>query len=377
MKLIVKKLYVNGYKNLKNIDIRFNPNINIFCGENAQGKTNLIEALWLCSGCKSFRGTRDRDFIGFSENLAEVKTEFVDSMRTQKIEFAVARENIREKKVTLNGVKLLLLSKLFGTLKCVIFTPEDLELSKGSPDNRRTFIDLCISQIKPNYIHAINKYDNILSQRNAMLKDIAFKGQGRENLEIWDRQLSEVGAYISLLRYTYTKKLNSFASRLYYKLSRGNESLELSYYSTVYSSMEGRSDFKGEMAEEYFKKLKNNENEDIRCGYTMCGVHRDDIITKINNLNSRDFGSQGQQRSVALVMKLSQAEILFDETGEAPVILLDDVLSELDYGRQDFVINEINDMQIFITCCDPTVVLKHKMGKIFFMKNGKIYREQD
>ncbi len=372
IKIIITDFNVNGYKNLKDISIRFNPRMNIFCGENAQGKTNLIEAIWLCSGCKSFRGTRDKDFIGFDENVAEIKLNFSDKIRKQEISFAVSKENIKEKRVNLNGVKLTLLSKLFGTLKCVIFTPEDLELSKGSPENRRSFVDLCISQIKPSYVFAINKYDLLLSQRNALLKEISAGRTDEENLGIWDEQLAETGAYISVLRNTYTKKLNVFAGKMYFDLSKEREKLSLHYNSTVFNELDSRLDYKGEMAEEYLKKIKSNVKDDIRQGFTQLGVHRDDVITKINGLNSRDFGSQGQQRSIALVMKLSQAQILLEETGEAPVILLDDVLSELDLSRQDFVLNEIDNMQIFVTCCDPAAVLKHKMGNVFFMKKGKV-----
>lgn len=285
------------------------------------------------------------------------------------------KDNIKEKKVLLNGVKLPLLSKLFGTLKCVIFTPEDLELSKGSPENRRNFIDLCISQIKPSYISAINKYDTLISQRNALLKEIQYGSSTEESLDIWDFQIAQTGSYISLLRNTYTKKLNAFSEKLYYNLTKQRESLSLTYNSTVFDTLDGREDYKNEMAEEYLKKLKDNVSDDVRYGFTQIGIHRDDIISRINGLNSRDFGSQGQQRSVALIMKLSQAEILFDETGDSPVILLDDVLSELDLSRQDFILNEINNMQLFVTCCDPTAVLKHKMGSIYFVENGKILKQ--
>lgn len=346
--------------------------MNIFCGENAQGKTNLLEAMWLCSGCKSFRGTRDKDFIGFDRDIANIKLNFKDKVRPQEIFFAVARENIRDKKVLLNGVKLSLLSKLFGTLKCVIFTPEDLELAKGSPDNRRSFLDLCIAQIKPSYISAINKYDALLSQRNALLKEISMERSPVESLDVWDEQIASTGSYISVLRNTYTKKLNFFTDRMYYSLSGEKERLSLTYSSSVFQNLDDRMDYKGEMAEEYLKKLKANIRDDVRSGFTQIGIHRDDVITKINGLNSRDFGSQGQQRSVAIVMKLSQALILLDETGEAPVILLDDVLSELDLNRQDFILNHINNMQLFVTCCDASQVLRHKMGNVFFMRDGKI-----
>lgn len=336
----------------------------------------MIEAMWLCSGCKSFRGTRDKDFIGFDEEKAEIALSFKNSVRTQKIDFAVARENIKDKRVLLNGVKLPLLSRLFGNLKCVIFTPEDLELSKGSPENRRIFLDLCISQIKPSYVAAMNKYDSLLSQRNALLKDI-FQGRADEAaLDIWDEPLAKIGSYISVYRQTYTRKLDVFTDKMYYDLARKQERLSLHYHSTVFDTLENRTDYQGEMMQEYLEKLKANVFDDVKLGFTQIGVHRDDVITRINGLPSRDFGSQGQQRSIALVMKLSQAQILHEETGEAPVILLDDVLSELDLKRQDFVLNEINNMQLFVTCCDATAVLRHKMGSVFYMEKGKIIMQE-
>ena len=352
------------------------PRLNIFCGENAQGKTNLIEAMWLCSGCKSFRGTRDKDFIGFNDEKAEIQLSFKNKIRTQEISFTVAKENIKDKRVLLNGVKLPLLSRLFGNLKCVIFTPEDLDLSKGSPENRRVFLDLCISQIKPSYVAVMNKYDNLLSQRNALLKDIFLGKADEKSLEIWDEPLAKAGSYISVLRNTYVKKLDIFTDKMYFALSRNKERLSLHYNSTIFDTLDGRTEYKGEMEAEYLAKLKGNMRDDIKLGFTQLGTHRDDVITRINGLNSRDFGSQGQQRSVALVMKLSQAQILLEETGEAPVILLDDVLSELDLPRQDFVLNEIDDMQLFVTCCDATAVLKHKMGSVFYMDKGEIIQPE-
>lgn len=370
--MIINSVKVNGYKNLKNIDIFFNPRMNIFCGENAQGKTNLMEALWLCTGCKSFRGTRDKDFIGFEREMAEVELCFTDSERKQKINFGVEKKNIKDKKVLLNGVDAKALSRLFGNLKCVIFTPEDLELSKGSPDNRRTFLDLAVAQIKPSYISAVNKYDAVLTQRNMLLKELSY-GRGDETLlDIYDEQLAEAGCYISIARKVYTDKLNFFADKLYFDLTRERERLSLFYSSTVFENIEGTEDYKGEMKKEYIKKLLSMRQDDIKSGFTGAGVHRDDIITRINGISSRDYASQGQSRSVALVMKLAQAQILYEETKEAPVILLDDVLSELDLTRQDFILNRIDNMQLFVTCCDATAVLRHKMGTIFFLNEGKI-----
>ncbi len=375
--MVINRITADGYKNLEDINIELDPKMNIVCGENAQGKTNLIEAVWLCSGCRSFRGTRDKDFIGFEKDSARVGLTFTDSIRQQQIEFEVKRGSVKDKLITLNGVKLPLLSRLFGSFRCVVFTPEDLNITKGSPDNRRSFADLSISQIKPSYIGALNKYNSILSQRNALLKTMGRDGAGGEFLDVWDEQLAKAGAYISVLRYTFCITLNNYTKSLYSNITNGNENLDIYYQSTVYDSLEGRTDYGGELEKEYLEKLKGALETDLRAGFTTVGVHRDDIGAYINGLSVRDFGSQGQARSVALAMKLAHARILKAEQGEYPVMLLDDVLSELDEARRRFILNNIEDMQVILTCCDckhdsyGKAVSEMTEGKIFEIKKGR------
>lgn len=371
--MYITKLYVNGFKNLKDINISPHPKLNIFCGKNAQGKTNLIESIWICSGVKSFRNTKDKSMININDEVLNIELAFKDNNREQIIKYNMSRPNLKEKNVSLNGVKLKAPSNLFGSFNCVIFTPEDLELSKGSPDNRRKFIDLSVSQIKNSYNSVILKYDNILEQRNALLKNINQGKSKTEELEIWDVQLASMGSYISFLRYNYIKKLNSFAKHLYNEISKGNEELELKYFPTVFSDLENKKDYRGKMTEEYFNCLKNSLNDDLRAGFTTKGIHRDDLNGYINNLPVRDFASQGQHRSLALILKLAQAYILSEEISESPCILLDDVLSELDISRQKFVISKIDNMQVFITCCDKNIPFdKKSRGKLFFIDDGNI-----
>lgn len=371
--MFVTKLEVKGFKNLKNISINTHKKLNIFCGKNAQGKTNLVEAIWLCSGVKSFRNTKDRSMVDINGDVMNITLHFQNKEREQVIEYKMARSNVKEKITSINGIKLSSPSKLFGNLNCVVFTPEDLELSKGSPENRRKFLDLSVSQIKISYNKVISKYETLLEQRNTLLKNISQGKAKKEDLEIWDVQLASMGAYISLLRYNYAKKLNTFAKKLYSEISGGKESLELKYQSTVYSDMDNFSDYRGEMTEIYLNCLEKNLNDDIRAGFTTKGVHRDDLCGYIDSLAVRDFASQGQHRSLALVMKLSQAYILMEEIDDSPCILLDDVLSELDLSRQKFVISKINDMQVFITCCDKNIPFdKNQHGKMFFISEGRI-----
>lgn len=371
--MYITRLCVDGFKNLKNIDISPHESLNIFCGRNAQGKTNLIEAIWLCSGVRSFRSTKDKGMIDIDKDFMQIELSFKNSFREQTVRYSMSRKDIKEKNIFLNGVKVKTPSKIFGQLDCVVFTPEDLEISKGSPENRRQFLDLCVSQIKNNYAGVCAKYERIIEHRNALLKNISFGKSSKDELEAWDMQLAQLGSYISLLRYSYTKKLNAFAAKLYNEISQGKEKLEIGYYSTVFPKLEGKRDYAGEMAQEYLEVLKKNTDEDIRCGFTMKGIHRDDMTARINGLTCRDYASQGQHRSVALVMKLAQAYILSQETDDPPCILLDDVLSELDVNRQKFVISKIDGMQVFITCCDKNIPFeKNQHGRLFNIEGGRI-----
>lgn len=369
--MIIDRITADGYKNLEGVDIVPDPKMNIICGENAQGKTNLVEAVWLCSGCRSFRGTRDKDFIGFTKEAAKVSMDFTDSVRSQRIEFEVRKGSVKDKTVTLNGVKLPLLSKLFGSFRCVVFTPEDLNLIKGSPDNRRSFADLSIAQVKPSYVSALNKYNMILAQRNAALKSIGRDDSGAELLDVWNDQLVKAGTYISVLRYAFCITLNNYTKPLYSSITDGKENLDLYYHSTVYDTLDGRLNDTESLEMEYAEKLKASAENDFRAGFTTVGIHRDDIGAYIDGLSVRDFGSQGQARSAALAMKLAHARILKAEQGEYPVMLLDDVLSELDEKRRRFILNNIEDMQVIITCCDEKSVTDMTEGKIFRMKNGR------
>lgn len=369
--MFISNIKIDGFKNLSDIDINTDKRINVICGDNAQGKTNLIEAIWLCSGLRSFRYSKDKDLINLNSQRFNIEISFENSFRKQKIEYSLAKSNLKDKQIKLNGVPLKNPSDLFGILNCVVFTPEDLSISKGSPDNRRKFLDICASQIKNSYRKVLNQYDEILTQRNFLLKNINIGKSTVEELDVWDEQLSRLGSYISVLRYTYTKKLNIFAGKLYNEISQGKEKLEICYYSSVFESLEKRTDYKGEMADEYLEKLKKSRQEDLKTGFTTIGVQRDDLISNINGLNCREFGSQGQCRSVALIFKIAQAYILFEETKESPCILLDDVLSELDNKRQDFVLSRISDMQVFITCCED-INLNKNIGKTFYIMSGKV-----
>lgn len=366
--MVITNIRVRNFKNVKNINIKLHEKVNVLYGKNAQGKTNLVEAMWLCSGIRSFRNTKDKDIITIGREEMTISLDFKNKDRMQNITIEMKRSNLKEKIVTLNGVRQKSLSSIFGQLNCVVFTPEDLELSKGSPDNRRSFIDISISQIKNSYSKVIERYENLLTQRNALLKNIIYAGGDKAMLDIYDTELAKLGSYISMLRYNFVKKLFTTANSLYKDISKNTEKLSFSYQSTVFSDLEGRTDYNDSMAKEYYEALKRNEESDLHCGFTQVGVHRDDILISINKLPTRDFASQGQHRSVALCMKLAQAYILKWENDDSPVIFLDDILSELDFLRQDFVINRVKDMQLFITCCGDLPKLID--GQKYIIDNG-------
>lgn len=374
--MVIKSVKTDGYKNLENVEIELDPNMNVICGENAQGKTNLIEAIWLCSGCRSFRGTRDKDFIGFTKEKASVELNFQNSQREQQIFFEVKKNSLKDKFVTLNGVRLPLLSRVFGNFCCVVFTPEDLNLTKGAPDNRRTFLDLSISQIKPAYLSTLKKYNYVLGHRNSLLKAMSRDERFVEYkyVEVWDEQLAKFGARLTIIRNNYCKMLNKYTKSLHEAFTDGKEQFDLNYKSTVFKDfdLEGREITDKEAEQEYFRRLRETADVDMRTGFTSIGTHRDDLDISINGLSVRDFGSQGQARSAALVLKFSHAHIIRNELGESPVMLLDDVLSELDVSRKRFILNNVGDMQVIITCCDDKFITDMADGKVFKMKNGRV-----
>ncbi|MGN0632477.1 MAG: DNA replication/repair protein RecF [Oscillospiraceae bacterium] len=372
--MVINSFEADGFRNLKNVRLKLHPGLNVLCGKNAQGKTNILEGIWLCTGERSFRNAKDKELFAIDKDGFRLGLEFTDRQRKQDISYTAARGEYKNKNIKLNGVDVKTPSGLFGSLNCVVFTPEDLFLSKGSPEVRRQFEDLAIAQIKVSYRKVVDQYKRLLEQRNAQLKVIAAGKATCESIEMWDVQLAHMGAYISVLRYNYCKSLDRVASALYNQISGGSESLRIEYGSTIYEDLEGRTDYNTNLAFDYYEKLDHTRNDDVRAGFTQIGIQRDDIHCYINGLYAKDYASQGQHRSVALCMKLAQAYILQEETHDFPCILLDDVLSELDFSRQCFVMNRIHDMQVIITCCDENIMRNIKSNGYFYrIENGRAF----
>ena len=375
--MIVTYADIDGFKNLSGISFAPDPKYNIIVGPNAQGKTNLLEAMWILSGCKSFRGSKEKDYICLGGSRMESKVKIMDSVREQKITFEMTRSAANSKNITLNGVKQKGTRALFDVFKCIAFIPDDVDIIKGSPEKRRNFVDMAASQLNPVFVMHINKNNAIMNQRNALLKGIMQGNTERGILDVWDRQASREGAVISYMRHEYIEKFNGICGRLYRTISGGTEELELEYKSNVFRPEDFEKPCGEEAYEQYYRKLKETSDYDIRTGSTHAGVNRDEIIIKINGVSAKDYGSQGQIKSAALVMKLAQAEIFMQRSKEAPVIFLDDVMGELDESRQRFVFDMIKDMQVFITTPNENALLPEITGKILRISGGSAVEEEE
>lgn len=360
--MIVKSLKTENYRNLENMIFNPTEGINVIYGSNAQGKTNLIECLWLFTGGRSFRGSKENELIAFGKNKSEIELCFQTKEREKTIYFKIQGG---KRQPVLNDVPKSSLSQIVGNFCAVVFSPDHLTLIKNGPEERRNFIDGAICQIKPAYASVLSRYRKILSERNALLKDIPYHRELEDTLDIWNERLAVEGSSIAMQRIDYIKGLKEPAINFYEGISSGKEKLSIEYKMNYSSDTNMNRD---EIIEIMLKTLRKKQNDDIYCGYTTTGIHRDDIIVKINDMEARNFGSQGQQRSAVLALKLAEAEQIGEKLGENPVILLDDVLSELDTERRNFLLKELNNMQIFMTCCEPFIEAEN----IVHIENGKI-----
>ena len=359
--MIVKGLDIENFRNIKKMNIEPCENVNVIFGENAQGKTNIIESIWLFTGFRSFRGSRDKELIRFNENKAKTELSFFSDNREQKMKIEIDEK----KTVSLNDIAFSSPSKSVGEFRAVVFSPVHLSLIKDGPAERRKFLDIAISQLRPKYAALLTKYNRIITQRNSVLKDIHLNSGLYDMLDIFDEEAAQYAAKISFYRTSYLEKLTEEVGEIYSGLCSGKEKFSLSYI-----QCEERENFTSKDA--YLEKIKKARKKDILTGTTSVGTHREDIEICIDGKQARKFGSQGQQRSSALALKLGEASMIKKTTFEQPVALLDDVMSELDASRQDYILNHIKNWQVFITCCDPNTIYHLKEGKSFHIKNGNV-----
>jgi len=356
----IKNLKLTNFRNYKSEYIEFSPGKNIIYGLNGQGKTNIVEAIYFLQSGKSYRSLKDSETIMFGEDYAKIEIEFEKNSSSQSAQFFISDK----KSVKLNGILLDKLSELVGNINIVIFTPDHLNLIKDGPGIRRQFLDSFISQLKPTYFKNLINYYRVLKQRNNLLKQ-----RNRKLLDtvfVWDEKLSQYGAEICKMRMGAIEKINSTVNMI---TSSGEvENIELKYIPSI------KGDFTD--AENFVKQLNSGLEKDFERGITQTGPHKDDFSILMNGFNIKKYGSQGQQRSCVLKLKLSECEIIKEKEGEQPVLLLDDILSELDEERRRFFIENIKDRQVIITCTDMEYL--SDLSKVCFeVEKGKIIRKQE
>ena len=336
--MYIERILLKNFRNYTDAEIKFDPKTNIIFGSNAQGKTNLVEAVYyLCVG-KSPRTPREKELIKTGQDKAYIRVDAVKKTGKVRIEAYLTRTENR--RISINGIPIKRIGELMGTVNAVFFSPDELKIIKEAPENRRRFIDIDLSQLSRNYFYNLSRYNKILSQRNRLLKS---QKNLKETVDIWDEQLADCGSRVAYQRKEFVRMLGAFASDAQSYLTDGKEILKVAY--------EGiKGDSADEIKQNFLKKLKAEKDYDIERGYTHTGIHKDDIALSVGGVDIRSFGSQGQQRTAALALKLAELQIFAHEVGETPVLILDDVFSELDEARRIRLIQKIDNIQTLITC---------------------------
>ena len=360
----VESLECKNFRNYKKLSLKFDPGVNFLYGDNAQGKTNIIEGVYLCSTSRSYKGAKDKELIYFGEEEAHLRIFVRKKHISHKIDMHI-RKN-RSKGVAIDGFPIRKASELLGYLKIVLFSPEDLFIVKNGPSDRRRFIDRELCQIDPVYMKNVANYNRILNQRNKLLKDINKKNSLLATLDVWDEQLVEYGKKIVEDRKRFLNMTTDIMIPIHKKITGDHEEIYLKYEPNV--------------EEDFFEKLKEAREKDIIYAQTSCGPHRDDFSIIANGIDLRRFGSQGQQRSAALSLKLSEIKMIKAQTNETPVLLLDDVFSELDSHRQEYLLSEMNETQNIMTGTGLDDLIKEniKIDRLFYVNDGSVScREED
>ena len=360
--MMARSLFTENFRNLCADEIDFSDDVNVISGQNGQGKTNLLEALFLFTGVRSFRGAKNSEMIARGKKFARMELDFYAEKQEQNAKLLITDK----KQATLNGVKQTAATGFIGRFCAVVFSPDNMSLIKGGANERRRFLDAAISQQYPAYPRILVEYNRVLSQRNALLKRPSASPDFDSMLEIWDEHLSQLGARISCKRAEYISRLEVKTREIFDGISSGRDSIGL-HYSCGYlfpSSVD-------ETAEALKKHLQVHRASDLAQGCTSSGAHRDDLNISVNGMAARSYASQGQKRSCVLALKLAEASLLEESAGERPVAILDDVMSELDGLRQDYLLNHMDGWQVFISCCDPHTVKGLDRGKIITVEHGK------
>lgn len=360
----IEKAVIKNFRNIENMELEPSNGINVIYGENGHGKTNIIESFWLFTGCNSFRTRKNIELINKDSKFSELFIQFFSNSREQDAKIIINDK----KEAFLNGIKQNSPRKFLGEFQAVVFSPSVLSVIRDGPSEKRKFIDIAISLIKPNYAALLSKYNKTVIQRNSLLKQIGTEKKGGDLLFVFDEELARCGGKIIDYRLKYLNDLRSEAPQIYSEISNGREKMKISYVNSLKEI--GKNNV--EWSEILYKNLSENHEKDIIRQATSFGPHKDDLEIFLDDMNVRNYGSQGQQRSCALSLKIGEATILKNVSGEQPIALMDDVMSELDENRQKYLMKFFDGWQVFITCCDPSHRSKINSDKVFEICDGRI-----
>ena len=358
--MIIKSIKLENFRNYESLELSFEKGTNILYGDNAQGKTNVLEAVYLSATTKSHKGSKDKEMIRFGQEEAHIRTNLDKEGMEYRVDMHLKKS--KSKGIAVNGQHLKKAAQLLGLLNVVFFSPEDLSIIKNGPSERRRFMDLELCQLDQIYLTDLAGYNHIVNQRNRLLKDLYQNPSLRETLEIWDIQMLQYGKKIIEKRRDFVRDLNDVIQDIHRNLTGGEEHLEVIYEPSTESEC-------------FEETLKKNRERDMRMKMTSAGPHRDDLCFMVNGIDIRKFGSQGQQRTAALSLKLSEIYLVKEKIKDTPILLLDDVLSELDSNRQTYLLDSIHDIQTLITCTGLDDFVSHQfhINKVFKVVKGEVF----
>lgn len=356
----IQGLTVNNFRNYKSLSVSFDDKINVFIGKNAQGKTNLLESIYYCCIGKSFKSCKDKELVKWGEENGSIKLKAEKKYRDVDIDIKLFTK--QKKIIQINGIPIRKMGELIGEVNIVFFSPQELKLVRESPEERRKFMDIAISQSNKRYFYQLGRYEKILANRNKLLKNSKTIEIVKETVDIWDRALVAAAKYIAFERKLFLEQILPYSQKAHSYISGGKENISLQYKCGCNTKLDDH------FEENMTKNLQKNIEKDFKLGYTSIGIHRDDIDIFLNDVEVKNFGSQGQQRTVALSLKLAELENLYNLNGEYPILLLDDVFSELDLDRQKRLLKFVDRTQTFITCTDERKI----EGVLYYIKDGNI-----
>lgn len=360
--MIVKSLELSNFRNYNSLSLQFSKETNIIYGDNAQGKTNILEGIYLCATTKSHKGSKEKEIIRLGEEESHIRLSIEKDGITHRLDMHLKKN--KPKGVAIDGIPIRKTAELFGIVNVVFFSPEDLSMIKDGPSERRRFIDMQLCQLDRLYLHNLINYNKVLNQRNNLLKQIGFNKSLLDTIYVWNEQLVKYGIEIIKTRANFVKNINDIVQEIHENLSDGKENLKVIYEPNT-------------MASELSSRIEHSIERDVALKVTNVGPQRDDLSFIVNEKDIRKFGSQGQQRTVALSLKLSEIELVKSITKDSPILLLDDVLSELDRNRQNKLLDSIQNIQVLLTCTGLEEFVIHRMNteKIYKVANGFVKEE--